>query len=177
LSAKITTSLPQSEVAGGTVKLRLEAGNPGFALRPDMVVDVKFPVHLPPGITVPVDALVDTGARSRVYVERSEGVFEPREVETGWRSGDQVEIRAGIHAGERVVAAATFLVDSESRMKLPAPLIGPEASRAATAKRASDANCAVLASSGALTDQRSACKNHVQTQASGLAAKHGSGGR
>jgi len=117
LSAKITDSLPQSEVGGGTVKLRLEVSNPGFILRPDMLVDVKIPVRLPAGITIPVDALVDSGSQARVYVERSEGVFEPREVEVGWRSGERVEIVKGLHAGERVVAAATFLVDSESRLK------------------------------------------------------------
>jgi YHS domain-containing protein len=52
-----------------------------------------------------------------VYVEHGEGVFEPREVETGRRFGERVEIRQGLQPGEKVVAAATFLVDSESRLK------------------------------------------------------------
>lgn len=137
LAAKIAESLPQSEIGGGTVKLRLELQNPGFILRPDMLVDVKLSVHQPSAVSVPVDALVDSGARSRVYVESSEGVFEPREVETGWRYGDHVEIRRGIHAGERVVVAATFLVDSESRLKSPAPRPVPEEPRA-TAKKVVD---------------------------------------
>jgi membrane fusion protein, copper/silver efflux system len=120
LSARITDSLPQSETGGGTVKLRLEVHNPRFILRPEMLVGVELPVRLPPAVTVPVDALVDSGAHARVYVERSEGIFEPREVETGWRNGDEVEIRQGVQPGERVVVAATFLVDSESRLKTPA---------------------------------------------------------
>jgi membrane fusion protein, copper/silver efflux system len=99
------------------VKFRLEADNPGFVLRPDMVVDVELPIRMPPAVTVPVDAVVDSGARARVYVEHGEGVFEPRQVETGWRSGERVEILHGLQPGERVVAAATFLVDSESRLK------------------------------------------------------------
>jgi len=119
LPARITDSLPQSEAGGGTVKLRLEVENPGFKLRPEMLVDVELPVRLPAGITVPVDALVDSGVRTRVYIEHGEGVFEPREVETGWRNGEQVEIRKGVQPGERVVVAATFLVDSESRLKSP----------------------------------------------------------
>lgn len=176
LPAKITASLPQSELAGGTVKLRLEAANPGFLLRPDMVVDVKFPVHLPPGITIPVDALVDSGARTRVYVERSEGAFEPREVETGWRSDDRVEIRQGIRPGERVVVAATFLVDSESRLKAPRSQVLPEQAKA-TAKRVSDPNCSSSVASGSITDQGTACKSNPQTQTSRLPAKQGSGGR
>jgi membrane fusion protein, copper/silver efflux system len=119
LSARITDSLPQSEAGGGTVKLRLEVDNPRFILRPEMLVDVELPVRLPPAVTVPVDALVDSGAHARVYVEPSAGVFEPHEVETGWRNGDQVEIRRGVQPGERVVVSATFLVDSESRLETP----------------------------------------------------------
>jgi RND family efflux transporter MFP subunit len=118
LSGRVTDSLPESE-AGGTVKLRLEIENPKYELRPEMVVDVELPLRLPAGISVPVDALVDSGAHTRVYVERGEGVFEPCEVETGWRVGDRVEIRQGVEPGERVVASATFLVDSESRLKAP----------------------------------------------------------
>jgi Cu(I)/Ag(I) efflux system membrane fusion protein len=120
LPARIADSLPQSEAGGGTVKLRLEVDNPKFILRPDMVVDVELPIRVPPAVTVPVDALIDSGARSRVYVEHEEGLFEPREVETGWRFGERVEILRGVQPGERVVVEATFLVDSESRLKTPA---------------------------------------------------------
>ena len=127
LPARITDSLPQSEAGGGTVKLRLVVDNPQFLLRPEMLVDVELPVRLPPAVTVPLDALVDSGERARVYVERGEGTFEPREVETGWRFGELVEIRRGLQPGERVVVAATFLVDSESRLKTPLP--GPAPAR------------------------------------------------
>lgn len=119
LPAQLTDSLPQSEPSGGTVKLRLEAENPRFILRPNMLVDVELPVHLPPAVTVPLDSLVDSGEKARVYVEHGEGVFEPRQVETGWRTEDRVEILRGVQPGERVVVAATFLVDSESRLKSP----------------------------------------------------------
>ena len=125
LPARITESLPQSEAGGGTVKLRLEVDNPTFTLRPDMLVDVEMPVRLPAALTVPLDALIDSGSHARVYVERGEGVFEPREVETGWRYGERVEIRHGVQPGERVVVAATFLVDSESRLKTPAAAPAP----------------------------------------------------
>jgi Cu(I)/Ag(I) efflux system membrane fusion protein len=120
LPARIADSLPQSEAGGGSVKLRLEVDNPGFILRPDMLVDVELPIRMPPAVTVPVDALVDSGAHARVYVEHGEGVFEPREVETGWHSGERVEVLRGVQPGEFVVAAATFLVDSESRLTAPA---------------------------------------------------------
>ena len=119
LQARVADSLPRSDAGGGTAKLRLEIENPKFILRPEMLVDVELPVRLPPAVTVPLDALIDSGAHARIYVERGEGVFEPREVETGWRFGEQVEILHGVQPGERVVVAATFLLDSESRLKTP----------------------------------------------------------
>ena len=119
LPAHLTDSLPQSETGGGTVKLRLEAENPQLTLRPNMLVDVELPVRLPAAVTVPLDAVIDSGESARVYVERGEGIFEPRQVQTGWRTGDRVEILHGVEPGEHVVVSATFLVDSESRLKSP----------------------------------------------------------
>lgn len=129
LPARIADSLPQSETGGGSVKFRLEVDNPSLLLRPDMVVDVELPVRLLPAITVPVDAVVDSGNRSRVYIERGQGVFEPREVQAGWRSSDRIQIVRGLEPGERVLAAATFLIDSESRLKSAPPAPPPAADR------------------------------------------------
>jgi Cu(I)/Ag(I) efflux system membrane fusion protein len=130
LSARVADSLPQSEPGGGTAKIRLEVDNPGYLLRPEMVVDVEVPIRMSAGVTVPMDAVVDSGEHARVYVEHGEGVFEAREVETGRRVGEQVEILRGVKAGERVVISATFLVDSESRLKMstqtPLPAAVPE---------------------------------------------------
>ncbi len=116
-TARVSNVLPQVDPATRTLKLRLEADNPVFALRPDMFVDVELPVSVRSGLTVPVDALIDSGREQRVFVERGNGVFEPREVQVGWRSGDRVEVVHGLTEGERVVTAGTFLVDSESRLK------------------------------------------------------------
>jgi YHS domain-containing protein len=69
---------------------------------------------------VPADAVIDTGMRKTVFVDRGNGVFEPREVETGRRLGDRVEIVGGLTPGESIVVSGNFLVDSESRMKLAA---------------------------------------------------------
>jgi len=135
LPARVAASLPESEAGGGTVKVRLEADNPGFLMRPEMLVDVELPVRVPAAVTVPLDAVIDSGASARVYVARGEGVFEPREVETGWRSADRVEILRGVRPGEQVVAAATFLVDSESRLQTPA------AAAPAAAQTVKDPSC------------------------------------
>jgi membrane fusion protein, copper/silver efflux system len=119
-TARVSNVLPEVDPATRTLKLRLEAENPGYALRPDMFVDVELPLAMPAGLTVPLDAVIDSGREQRVFVERSGGVFEPRQVRTGWRVGDRVEIVRGLAEGERVVSAGTFLVDSESRLKSPA---------------------------------------------------------
>lgn len=116
-SARVTDTLPEVDPVTRTLRLRLEAENPAFALRPDMFVNVELPVRLAPGLTVPLDAVIDSGREQRVFVERSKGIFEPRQVETGRRLSDRVEIVRGLSEGERVVSAGTFLVDSESRLR------------------------------------------------------------
>ena len=116
-SARVSNVLPQVDPATRTLKLRLEADNPGYALRPDMYVDVELSVAMPPGLTVPQDAVIDSGREQRVFVEGDHGVLQPRPVQTGRHFGDRVEIVKGLSEGERVVAAGTFLVDSESRLK------------------------------------------------------------
>jgi hypothetical protein len=186
LQARISDSLPQSEAGGGTVKFRLEVENPKFTLWPEMLVDVELPIRLPPAVTVPLDALVDSGAHARVYVERGEGVFEPREVETGWRFGERVEILRGVKPGERVVAAATFLVDSESRLKSPAveapPVSSPHTAvslpeHVTVAKAVPVLGCSVagdsrMAGSGKSLPLTAPCAKKLPDDSSGAGARH-----
>jgi RND family efflux transporter MFP subunit len=117
VSATVSPSEPIFDEASLTLKVRLEAANPLRALKPGMFVDVEFPVDLPAMLVVPADAIVDSGLRKTVFVERGHGYFEPRLIETGWRGDDHVEVTKGLTPGERIVISGTFLVDSESRMK------------------------------------------------------------
>ena len=119
-TATVSQALPQFDMNPRTGKLRLEADNPGFALKPGMFVDIEFPVALPETVVVPADALLDSGLRKFVFVESSRGVFEPRPVEVGQRLGDQVQVLKGLMPDERIVVSGTFLLDSESRIKLAA---------------------------------------------------------
>lgn len=118
--AKVSEVLPLVDPATRVFKVRLEADNPDYALKPDMFVDVNLPISLPPAITVPVDAVLDSGLTQTVFVERGNGFFEPRKVKTGQRLSDRVEIIQGIEPGENIVVSGNFLIDSESRMKLAA---------------------------------------------------------
>lgn len=115
--ARVSEVLPQFDPGSRSLKVRLELDNPGYLLRPDMFVDVELPIELPPAITVPADAVMDSGLKKTVFVDRGNGFFESRNVETGWRFADRVQVVNGLAPGEQIVVSGTFLVDSESRMK------------------------------------------------------------
>ena len=123
--ATMSNVLPQFDPTSRTLKARFELDNPGYVLRPDMFVDVEFQVNLPPSLTVPADAVIDSGMRKTIFVARGNGLFEPRAVETGYRLGDRVQITKGLEAGEQIVVSGTFLIDSESRMRLAAAGAAP----------------------------------------------------
>lgn len=118
--ATVSDIPPLFDAATRTLQVRLDVKNPGYLLRPEMFVDVELPIRLPPGVTVPVDAVMHSGLHHRVFVDRGNGYFEPREVETGWRRGERMQIVRGLASGERIIVSGTFLVDSESRMKAAA---------------------------------------------------------
>ncbi|MBI4860419.1 MAG: efflux RND transporter periplasmic adaptor subunit, partial [Candidatus Riflebacteria bacterium] len=120
LQATVSEVLPVFDATSRTLKVRLELDNPGYLLRPDMFVDVEFALTLPPALTVPADAVLDSGLKCTVFVDRGNGFFEPRRVETGWRLSDRMEITSGLKPGEKIVVSGNFLLDSESRMKLAA---------------------------------------------------------
>jgi RND family efflux transporter MFP subunit len=118
--AHVSNALPEVDPATHVLIARLELNNPGFKLRPGMFVVVELPASQFSGLTIPGDAVVNSGLSKRVYVETSAGHFEAREVEVGWRLKDRVQIVKGLREGESVVAAGTFLVDSESRLQAAA---------------------------------------------------------
>ena len=100
-----------------TVKVRVELANPGLKLKPDMFVNalIKSPLGL--ALAVPASAVVDTGKRQVVWVEREPGRFDPRDVQVGARVGDNVQILSGLAEGEKVAATGGYLIDSESQLK------------------------------------------------------------
>jgi Cu(I)/Ag(I) efflux system membrane fusion protein len=108
---------PQVDPRSRTVKVRVDLGNPKGELKPEMYGEMVLQSQARTGLTVPIDAVLDSGERKIAFVALGDGRFEPREVQTGTRLGESVEIRAGLKAGEAVVTRANFLVDSESRLR------------------------------------------------------------
>jgi Cu(I)/Ag(I) efflux system membrane fusion protein len=99
-----------------TLRVRLSAGNPGGVLRPGLYGTAVFETAGQNVITVPRDAVVDTGLQQHVFVAMGNR-FEPRPVTVGVQLADRVEIREGLQPGEQIVAAGVFLLDSESRLR------------------------------------------------------------
>lgn len=101
-----------------TAKVRLELPNTGaLRLKPGMFADVELKVLLGRRLAVPHEAILDSGTRQIVFVEKGEGRFEAKEVTLGLRVDDQREILAGLQPGTRVVASANFFLDSESKLR------------------------------------------------------------
>jgi Cu(I)/Ag(I) efflux system membrane fusion protein len=119
-SGVVSHSEPIFDQESLTMQVRIEADNPQSVLKPGMFTDVEFTIDVRDALVVPADAISDSGLRKTVFVDLGDGYFEPRQVNTGWRIGDQVEVTRGLMPGERIVISGTFLVDSESRMKAAA---------------------------------------------------------
>jgi len=82
-----------------------------------MFADVVIKSNLGTGLVVPDSAVLWSGERKIVFVQRSDGVFDPREVTTGVKVPGYYEIKQGLSAGDKVVTGANFLLDSESKLK------------------------------------------------------------
>ena len=114
----VTRIYPHLAMGTRTARLRIELPNPNGDLRPGMFADVEIATGADrPVVAVPDDAVIDTGTRQVVLVDKGEGRFEPRPVRLGIRGDGYVEIRDGIAAGDRVVTSANFLIDAESNLK------------------------------------------------------------
>ena len=100
-----------------TAKVRIDIPNADFKLQPGMYVNAELEMEMGEGLTVPVSAVMPTGTRSVVFVDKGEGRLEPHIVQLGSKYGDIYEVRGGLAEGERVVASANFLIDAESKVQ------------------------------------------------------------
>jgi Cu(I)/Ag(I) efflux system membrane fusion protein len=100
-----------------TGRVRFTIPNPEGRLKPQMFTNVEVKIDLGKRIAIPDDAVIDTGTRQVVYVDRGEGYFEPRQVTLGLRAEGMREVLGGLKAGDRIAASASFLIDSEAQIK------------------------------------------------------------
>jgi Cu(I)/Ag(I) efflux system membrane fusion protein len=115
---RISVIYPQVNKETRTARVRIELENADLALLPDMYVDAEIDTgSAAPVLSVAENAVLDTGSRQTVLLDRGKGRFEPREVKLGRRGEGFVEIRDGIAPGDAVVTSANFLIDAESNLK------------------------------------------------------------
>jgi Cu(I)/Ag(I) efflux system membrane fusion protein len=116
-SGEVGLIYPHLNAQTRTARIRIELANPDGLLRPDMYVDAEIDTGSPqPVLSVPESAVLDTGSRQVVFVDKGQGRFEPRDVKLGHRGGGYIEIREGLAEGEPVVVSANFLIDAESNL-------------------------------------------------------------
>lgn len=118
-SGKIAYIYPTVVPETRTAKVRVELANPGGMLKPDMYANVQLDAGGGKAgvLAVPDSAVIDSGTRQVVLVQRAEGLFEPREVRLGRRGDGYAEVLQGIAEGEQVVVRANFLIDAESNLR------------------------------------------------------------
>ncbi|MCK9396989.1 MAG: efflux RND transporter periplasmic adaptor subunit [Methylobacter sp.] len=127
---KVGFIYPTLNPATRTVKVRVELPNPNGLLKPMMYAQLEIATQAHTALAVPRSAVLESGRRTLVLVDRGEGRFEPRPVKIGIRGEEMTEILEGLHEQERVVVSANFLIDAESN--LDAALGGFEPANAKT---------------------------------------------
>jgi len=115
--ATVNYVYPTLDPMSRTVKVRLAMKNPGLLLKPEMFANVEITTSSGARLVIPREAVLDSGQRQIVYVEKKPGVYEMRQVTLGQRGEDAVEVLKGIKKGERVVTSGNFLIDSESQLR------------------------------------------------------------
>ncbi|WP_159727317.1 efflux RND transporter periplasmic adaptor subunit [Methylosinus sp. Ce-a6] len=114
----VTVVYPQINRETRTARVRVELANADLALRPDMFVDAEILAdNKDELVAAPESAVIETGKRSLVLLDKGDGRFEPREVTLGRRGEGFVEVKSGLDETDRVVTAANFLIDAESNLK------------------------------------------------------------
>jgi len=99
-----------------TMRVRVELPNPGLKLKPGMYGNVTLHTDVVHTLVVPKEAVLETGLRQLVFLDRGQGRYEPTSVKLGRRSQDDVEVLEGLTAGDRIVTSANFLLDAESKL-------------------------------------------------------------
>ncbi|MCP9468639.1 MAG: efflux RND transporter periplasmic adaptor subunit [Nitrospira sp.] len=113
---KVAYVYPMLNTEARTVRVRLEFPNPELKLKPGMYGNVTLQTDAVKTLVVPKEAVLDTGLRHLVFMDRGQGRYEPAVVKLGRRSQDYVEVMEGLKEGDRVVTSANFLLDAEGKL-------------------------------------------------------------
>lgn len=115
-SGKVAYVYPTLNAEARTVRVRLELPNPELKLKPGMYGNVILQTNAVRTLVVPKEAVLNTGLRQLVFMDRGQGRYEPASVKLGRRSQDTVEVMEGLKEGDQIVTSANFLLDAESKL-------------------------------------------------------------
>lgn len=115
--SKIEFVYPSLSGQTKTAKIRFSLPNKDGLLKPQMFTEVTIKRNLGRRLIIPEEAVIDTGTRQIVYVDKGDGYFEPRQIFPGLKADGSVEVLKGLKAGERIAVSGNFLIDSEARLK------------------------------------------------------------
>ena len=125
---------PELDMETRTLRARITLDSPAVAVRPNMLASVSLiGANGPEVVSIPRSALIRSGTEERVVVALGDGRFAPRRVVAGAESGERVTIREGLAAGENVVVAGQFLLDSEANLRAGLGRLGEESPAPAAA--------------------------------------------
>jgi Cu(I)/Ag(I) efflux system membrane fusion protein len=114
---RVDAVLPQLDPVTRTVKARITFDNKDLALKPEMLGTVEIKTGGAHKLTVPEQAVLNSGLKQIVFVDKGEGYLEPRTVKIGAQYGNRVEVLNGLKRGEHVVTSGNFLIDSEAQLR------------------------------------------------------------
>jgi len=116
-NGRVTWISPVLDEKTRTAKIRLEFPNREFLLKPEMYTNAEIEIDAGKKLAIPDEAVLDSGLRKVAFLDKGDGRFEPAEVKLGGKFDGYYEVLAGLSPGERIIASAGFLLDSESRLK------------------------------------------------------------
>jgi membrane fusion protein, copper/silver efflux system len=116
LNGRVSYIYPYLDEKTRTVKVRLEHSNPGYKLKPEMYVNAEIKIPGATQLSVPEEAVLDSGTRKIVFIDKGEGHFEAKEVKLGSKMEGFYQVTSGLKEGEKIAASSAFLLDSESRL-------------------------------------------------------------
>ena len=133
-SGKVDFIYPVMNPQTRTARIHIDLPNPNGLLKPAMYASVELAVGQGAlMVTIPTSAVINSGARQLVLIDKGEGRYEPRPVKLGVQGDDYVQVLEGIKAGEPVVVSANFLIDAESNLKAALGSFGVPAAEPAPA--------------------------------------------
>ncbi len=115
-NGKVSYIYPYVDEKTRTVKARINVPNPGFKLKPDMYVNAEIKIDGGRHLAVPDEAVLDSGMKKVVFVDKGNGHFEPKEVKLGAKLDGFYQVVSGLDEGQKIVVSSAFLLDSESRL-------------------------------------------------------------